>query len=391
MPTTPTSLLGGLTAAQFLTEYWQKKPLLVRQAIPGFTSALTTQELAGLACEDGIESRLILEKDGPSPWSLEHGPFSEERFTSLPETHWTLLVQEVNKVIPQVSRLLEQFKFIPDWRVDDVMISYAPYMGSVGPHVDQYDVFLLQAQGQRRWQINYEPVAEDNYIPDIELNIMREFSSQQEWLLQPGDMLYLPPAIAHYGVAMNDCITYSIGFRAPSHSEILTAFTDEMVTHLADSQRYGDADLDLQQHSSEINTQALEKIHHIIRNSFSDSQIENWFGRYITEPKSQEWLHYPEQDYTAAEFELYFKQQSQFYRNQASRLAFIENDAGLRLFVDGELIELPAEHRDFVIWLGENHIYRYDSFVKHKHNNANLEIMTHLYNQGVLLTEIGDE
>ena len=184
--------LGQHTPAGFLQHYWQQKPLLIRQALANDAlPTLSPDELAGLACETDIESRLILEKDGPHPWQLENGPFDAERFASLPESHWTLLVQDVDKFVPQVAELLQWFRFVPDWRIDDVMISYAIDQGSVGPHVDNYDVFLLQIHGRRRWRISTQPIADDNFIPDIPLNILQQFDAEQEWLLEPGDMLYL--------------------------------------------------------------------------------------------------------------------------------------------------------------------------------------------------------
>ena len=166
-------LLGGLNPARFLADHWQKKPLLVKNALPGFTSPISPDELAGLACEEEVESRIVLECDGPQPWALESGPFDEDRFAHLPETHWTLLVKEGNRYLPELVTLLEQFNFIPNWRIDDIMVSYAPAHGSVGPHIDQYDVFLIQGLGQRRWQISTDPVADDNVIPGIDLRIMR--------------------------------------------------------------------------------------------------------------------------------------------------------------------------------------------------------------------------
>ena len=168
-------VLGELSPAQFLAEYWQKQPLLVRGAWPGFQDPLTPEELAGLACEEGVESRLVLEQGGEKPWEVRHGPFVDDDFLKLPDSHWTLLVQDVEKHIADLAALLEPFRFIPDWRIDDLMISYAPPAGTVGPHVDDYDVFLLQGQGRRRWQISRRPVEPDNCLPDTELRILREF------------------------------------------------------------------------------------------------------------------------------------------------------------------------------------------------------------------------
>ena len=258
-------LLGGLTVDQFLNEYWQKKPLLIRNAFPDFKSPLSADELAGLACENEVESRIILEKDGPAPWTIEHGPFIENRFTSLPKTHWTLLVQGVDTWVPEVAELIEPFRFIPDWRIDDIMISYAPKHGSVGPHLDQYDVFLIQAQGHRHWQINTQAYSKDDCIAGISLSILKSFEAELEWTLAPGDMLYLPPNIAHYGVAQDDCMTYSVGFRAPARSEILSAFIDDLLPELSEAQRYEDKQLQMQDNPGEISAQTLHKIHNIIR------------------------------------------------------------------------------------------------------------------------------
>lgn len=328
-------LLGGLTVEQFLDEYWQKKPLLIRNAFPGFQSPLSADELAGLACEAEVESRIILEKDGPSPWSVEHGPFAESRFATLPETHWTLLVQGVDSWVPEVAELIEPFRFIPDWRIDDIMISYAPEHGSVGPHLDQYDVFLIQAQGHRHWQINDKEYSNDDCIPGISLGILAEFSAQQEWTLAPGDMLYLPPNVAHYGVARDDCMTYSVGFRAPAHSEIISAFTDDLLTELSESQRYSDKTLQSQANPGEISSHALQQVQDIIRlNNIDDLQINRWFGRYITEPKHQADENIEKLDDTEIKFIL--ESPSRLVREPQSRFAFIRNETDCFLFVNGD-------------------------------------------------------
>ena len=195
------NILGEITATVFLEQYWQKKPLLIKRAFSNYQSPISAEELAGLACEEGVESRLILEHGETSPWQLRYGPFSEDDFTSLPKTNWSLLVQAVNHHVPELNELLEAFNFIPNWRIDDLMISYAPTHGSVGPHLDNYDVFLLQVQGRRHWHINENDYTEDDFIEDLELKILKDFEAKQDWILEPGDMLYLPPGIAHHGVA----------------------------------------------------------------------------------------------------------------------------------------------------------------------------------------------
>lgn len=237
----------------FLANYWQQKPLLVQQALPGFSSIVTPQELAGLACEEGVHSRLVIEKHAQTPWKLRYGPFKEDDFTSLPLTHYSLLVSECEKWLPELQQLVDLFSFIPKWRMDDLMISYAPEFGSVGPHIDEYDVFLIQASGQRRWCIENRINDNPDLIAGLDLAIMRHFNADQEWTLNPGDMLYLPPKIAHHGVAMGDsCMTYSVGFRAPTTGDILDSFLLEASEHKLTEQRYYDVPLSQDRNAAEI-------------------------------------------------------------------------------------------------------------------------------------------
>lgn len=203
---TPLQLLGGLTAAEFLRDYWQRKPLLVRQAIPDFESPLSADELAGLSLEESVESRIVLEH-GKTPWEMRRGPFQEEDYQHLPEQDWTLLVQAVDQFVPEVAQLLEQFRFLPSWRIDDVMISYAAPGGGVGPHFDNYDVFLLQGHGRRRWKVGQMCSSDSPLREHADLRILADFEQSDEWVLEPGDMLYLPPRLAHYGIAEDECMT----------------------------------------------------------------------------------------------------------------------------------------------------------------------------------------
>src|SRR5690348_813356 len=236
----PTALLGGLNPRDFLKRHWQKRPLLVRNAFPGFAPPLTAEELAGLACEEGVESRLVVQTRKAPGWKLSHGPFKHKVFTRLPKDRWTLLVQDVDKHLPVAAGLLEPFRFIPDWRIDDLMISYAADGGSVGPHVDAYDVFLLQAEGMRRWDISTAPHA-DADTPGLELKQIKGFKPEESWLLMPGDMLYLPPGVAHHGVAFGECMTFSIGFRAPSQSELLADLAGLLMQGASRDNHYADA------------------------------------------------------------------------------------------------------------------------------------------------------
>src|SRR5690606_10284937 len=232
----------GMPPADFLRDYWQKRPLLVRNAFPGFESPLSPEDLAGLACEELALSRIVMHDRERDRWQLRTGPFPEELFPTLPHHDWTLLVQDVDKWDADVAALLPQFGFLPRWRIDDVMVSFAAPGGSVGAHVDQYDVFLLQAQGHRRWQID----AGDNpplaFRDDVELKLLREFHPTHDWVLGPGDMLYLPPGVPHHGVAEDACLTFSVGMRAPSAAELLGDYVDTLAAEADEALRYRDPD-----------------------------------------------------------------------------------------------------------------------------------------------------
>jgi 50S ribosomal protein L16 3-hydroxylase len=336
------ALLGGLTPGQFLRRHWQRKPLLIRAAIEHFRDPLSPDELAGLACESHVESRLVLETGGKSPWQLRYGPFTADDFRQLPESRWTLLVQDIDKHLPALAALLEPFRFIPDWRIDDLMISYAPPYGSVGPHWDEYDVFLLQGQGRRRWQISTREVSADNTLPDAELRIMRRFTPEQEWVLEPGDMLYLPPRVAHYGVALAPCLTYSIGFRAPSHQELVSSFCEHLLEAVDPEARYGDPGLAPQEHPGQITEQALEQVLHVLLDYLSgwedDSDaLAGWFGRFITEPKPAFEAEPLRRPLTLALLKRRLARGTVLRRAPGARLAFFQHATGdASLFISGQ-------------------------------------------------------
>ena len=378
-------LLGGLSAEEFLQQYWQKKPLLVRQAIPDYSTPLSPNELAGLACEEEVESRLILEKDAETPWHLECGPFTETRFSLLPATHWTLLVQKANQLLPELAELLDQFNFIPNWRIDDVMVSYAPTSGSVGPHVDQYDVFLLQGLGTRRWQISTQDSSQTPLLGNTDLQILQEFIPEQEWLLQPGDMLYLPPNVAHHGVAQEDCMTFSIGFRAPRYTELLTAWTDDQTLQLPQQRHYQDPDLQVSPHNGEITAAAREKIRAIIRQHYiKDQDIDRWFGQYITEPPPGQLLYDSETNLRVEQFQLSLTDYGELWRNEYSRFAFISDIDIVWLYVDGQEFKLGMEYAGLVALLCDQRRYQLEAIQPYLFSAEPFEFLTALYNIGAV-------
>jgi ribosomal protein L16 Arg81 hydroxylase len=246
---------GGLTAATFLRRYWQKLPLLVRRALPDCADLVRRESLFDLAAREDLESRLVLR--GGGRWRVRHGPFNARDLTRLPRSGWTLLVQGVERALPGMQELSGRFAFIPYARFDDVMASYAPDGGGVGPHFDSYDVFLLQGEGARRWRISRQ--RDLSLVNDAPLRILRRFRPSKEWLLGPGDMLYLPPRCAHDGVAVGPCITYSIGFRAPHAQELGTRFLEFLQDRIRLDGIYSDPGLKPQRRPARLPDGMLQK------------------------------------------------------------------------------------------------------------------------------------
>ncbi|MCC5811939.1 MAG: cupin domain-containing protein [Ectothiorhodospiraceae bacterium] len=275
--------LGGLTPEVFLRDYWQQQPLLIRQAWPGFQPPLSPEELAGLALEPDIESRLIRQTD--TGWSLRHGPFETAHFQRLPKSCWTLLVQDVEKWLPSLQTILDRFDFLPRWRRDDLMVSYAAPGGSVGAHVDRYDVFLLQGQGQRRWQIDRRPNAPLEEDPDAPLRLLRDFHPSDDWLLEPGDMLYLPPGIPHLGVAETACMTFSIGFRAATLDALLVEATQLLQDDGEHTALFADIGRGASPHPALLDESSLSRARGWLREALTDSLLDRAFGRVVTQTK----------------------------------------------------------------------------------------------------------
>ncbi len=290
-----------LSLETFLSEYWQKKPLVIRNALPNFINPLSPDELAGLALEEEIESRIVKETPKETiAWHLTQGPFSEKTFSSLPKTHWTLLVQGVDRIIPEVYELLDHFNFIPQWRVDDVMISYASQYGSVGPHYDNYDVFLYQALGRREWSLTSQGCKPENYIPELELRIMREFNTEQKFILEEGDMLYLPPHIGHYGIALSeDCMTYSFGYRSYTGQELLDSLGDYISEKESFKTLYQDPDWSTLKNTSELSSSALQQAQKLLQELINNEELmKSWFACFATrlDQQAEQQLPIPYED-----------------------------------------------------------------------------------------------
>ncbi|MBI5331885.1 MAG: cupin domain-containing protein [Betaproteobacteria bacterium] len=285
------NLLGGMSTTKFLRDYWQKEPLLVRQALPGFGGWLDRASLSDLACRDNAESRLLRVRK--NQWQLDYGPFERKQLDRLPAKGWSLLVSGMNHLLPEGDRLLHSFDFLPQARLDDLMVSFAPPGGGVGPHFDSYDVFLIQGQGRRRWEIS----SQDNLelVEGAPTRILSNFVADRTWELEPGDMLYLPPRFPHNGVALTDCMTWSVGFRAPKAQEIATQFLIYLQDKLEMEGLYADPDLKTTRHSGripdELTAWAVEAIHNI---RWDERDVADFLGRYISEPKAHVFFEPPE-------------------------------------------------------------------------------------------------
>ncbi len=356
----------GMPPARFLRDYWQKRPLLIRNAFADFSNPVAPDDLAGLACEELALSRIVLHEPRRDRWTLRTGPFAESDFAGLPTTHWTLLVQDVDKWDVDVAALLAPFAFLPSWRIDDVMISYAEDHGSVGAHVDQYDVFLLQGLGRRRWQISDDPAAPAAFREDAELKLLREFTPTHDWVLEPGDMLYLPPGVPHHGIALGACMTYSIGMRAPSQAELVGDFVDHLVEAMPEDARYVDADLQPSRGDGEIDDAAMTRVMQAMPwlrwpapaaaslprprkqapgrgpcqsgagDPLDRSVLRDWFGRFITRYRSAQIVAANPRPLTDAAFEHALAAEAELQRNPWSRCAWMREGRAAALFVAGE-------------------------------------------------------
>lgn len=337
------TLLGGLSPQQFLRDYWHKKPLVIRQAFPGFKPLLSRDALCELATRDDVESRLISHFD--AHWEMQHGPV--ERLPSFAKKGWTMLVQGANLHNDAADKLMQQFRFIPDARLDDLMISYATDTGGVGPHFDSYDVFLLQAHGQRRWRISAQK--DLSLIEGMPLKILKNFHAEQEFVLEPGDMLYLPPHYAHDGIALGECMTYSIGFRAPSYQELGEAFLQFMAETIELPGRYADPDLRTSAHPAQISAATVSRVaSELAKIRFTDDDIAIFLGEYLSEPKANVFFTPPARPLTLPRFAQAAAKRG-VDLSRKTRMLY----RGRHLFINGESFVVPRQDKTVLALLAD--------------------------------------
>jgi 50S ribosomal protein L16 3-hydroxylase len=326
---------GALDVEAFMRRHWQRKPLLVRGAFPRFEDPLAVREVLALAGSAEASSRLVRHRG--ATWTLEHGPFPASRFKQLPRRDWTVLVQDTNHFSRRADRLLASFDFIPHARIDDVMVSYAMPGGGVGPHVDSYDVFLLQGEGRRRWQVSEQK--DHEFVPGMPLKILARFEPTEEWVLEPGDMLYLPPGVAHHGVALTECLTWSIGFRAPRDDEVAAGFLDFLRDRLAPSGHYGDPGATAAPHPGELPDALVKHMARALADiRWNDADVREFAGRYLSEPKAEVFFSAPRRPLSRAQFALRAGRRG-VALDRKSRVLF----SGTMVFINGEAVAVaPA-------------------------------------------------
>ena len=380
----PLTHLGDMPIEVFLRDYWQQKPVCIRNAFPDCQAIIAADELAGLSIEPEVESRLI-ENDGDiNNWRLVQGPMNDEAFAKQRDYPWTLLVQGVDSFVPEAHDFMSQFRFIPSWRLDDLMISYATQGAGVGAHYDRYDVFLIQGEGQRRWQTGQLCSSESSLADHADLCLLKDFDLDQTFDLEAGDLLYLPPLVAHKGVALSDnCMTYSVGFRAPSQSEVIGGFADFLGQELS-------ADLRLQnnkeqQAPGEISAADIANLRNIISQQLTDENLAQWFGSMTTEPKNPD-LDLSEDAMDEEELASIIKDAYGVVRvAEGVRLAYTwQGDGGMTLFAHGEAIACPPDATELAMALANQLIIEVDQLPALMTDESSEALLLVLHNQGWL-------
>lgn len=383
---------GSISLATFVRDYWQKQPLVLRGAFDARHLIPTPEELAGFALETEFESRLIRQFDD-GRWELRHGPFSEHDFAALPEHDWTLLVQDVDKHVPGVASLLQAFRFLPDWRIDDVMISYAADGGGVGPHTDSYDVFLIQTQGRRRWRLSHDRYSDDDLLPDCDLRVLQTFDIMDEFLLEPGDVLYIPPRFGHWGIADGPCVTCSVGFRGPSQRELFTGWSDHLAEQASQTRHYADATVAPREDHARITTADLHNAIALIE-SLPDPQTPSfaeWFGCHVTEAKPGLEIEPPGPAIGIAELISRLQSGAVLLRHPYARVAYFTDDEGIRwLFAQATSYKASAQAAALVPVIANNTRLDIDLLAGLTSQDA-MAVLCSLVNDGIYEWDLPDQ
>jgi len=359
----------------------------MKRALYPFPDLITPDEVAGLACDKRIESRLIIEKGGKTPWELQRGPFKPSLFSKLPKTHWTILVNGVDRFVPSIHSFLDHFSFIPFWRIDDVMISVAYDKGNVGAHVDNFDVFLVQGAGTREWLIEDRPVLKDDFVPGLPIRLLKKFKPTHRWVLEPGDILYLPPRFPHHGIARGDrCMTISVGFRAPSAHEIMNGLISRALADGDDLTRYSDPDLKAQA-PGEISSSAIKKIQQMVtKELLSEQYVGDWLGQFTTEPFPDVELQKLRRAPTAKTVRSLVASSRFIVRAEGARFAYLHHRPNtVSFFANGVKMELRGKAATVAIMLSDRISIPSSDLQSLCRDTKAAELLSHLLEMGAIV------
>lgn len=373
--------INSLSEQEFLKEYWQKKPLLIKQGFRDFEDPLDANELAGLAMEESIESRIITNQN--NDWQAHHGPF--EDFELLTEQHSTLLVQAVDHWHPDAAQILEPFRFIPNWRIDDLMISYSTPGGGVGPHLDQYDVFIIQGEGKRHWRVGMPDSNLKQFAQNKSLLQVEQFPAVIDCILEPGDILYIPPGCPHEGYAVENAINYSVGFRAPNQQDLLSSFADYVIDKEVGNTRYADPLLEIRESKGLLNNTEADKVKQLLSSLLQDDSLfKSWLGQTTSEPKHEMDLMPPEDLYTPDQVaQLIDESEEVFERLGGTRAIYQHTDNELILSVNGQNFLLPKTDLAVVKLLTDDVSVTAEQIKSSKNSLKFTQSFTTLLNEGI--------
>ncbi|SFD06166.1 cupin domain-containing protein [Pseudoalteromonas denitrificans] len=377
--------INNLTHTEFLSQHWQKKPLLIKNGFSDFEDPITAEELAGLAMEESIESRIITNSN--NQWDAHHGPF--EDFSLLKPTHSTLLVQAVDHWHLESAQLLEAFRFIPNWRIDDLMVSFSSPKGGVGAHLDQYDVFIIQGKGKRHWRVGMPQPHLKEVLPCKSLLQIEAFKAVIDVVLEPGDILYIPPNCPHEGYAIEDAINYSVGFRAPNQIDMLSSFADHLIDNDLGKIRYSDANLQLRTSIGEIQHNESKTIKNLLIDALNDEKtFKHWLGRSMSEAKHELDIE-PLEDLLSNEevIELIKSPDISFNRIGGLRSLYQIIDDKIIFSTQGDNYILPLEMLASVQLLTDNTALRSDQLKSSINFSLFIEILTKIINEGYWYTD----
>ena len=380
--TEPLAVLGGITAEQFLAEYWQKKPLLVRNGLPEIVGLLEPQDVQELALEEHASARLIRQKDkNPNEWHVKSSPLTKGDFQKLPKL-WSILVQAVDHYSFDLSELWKKFPFIPQWRRDDIMVSYAPKGGSVGKHFDFYDVFLVQGHGHRRWQLGQMCDANTTFVPNQPLKLLPEIDVQFDEILAPGDLLYVPPEMAHYGVAEDDCLTFSFGFRMPNVAGMMERISDQFSANSLLQNPVVDIARKQISQIGEINASELSHLKDLVLAQLQDSAaLDAAIMSYMSEPKYPD--NIPEADEIEADdLKEILHEGYEVLLEPASRLLYTEKNGTLNFWGNGEALFIAESFEQKLKGIANGESLAFDNQFN---DDETLENVAHLLNESILM------